>query len=108
MELFVADKYNIVQIEVVNINNPSMDGSCQYFDPSTLEAIINLVTKQRVMVTSLTGANLCELSPCSPSPCQNGGTCALTDVVGGYECTCHHGYTGVNCALDVDECKQGE
>ena len=102
------DKFSVVQIELTNIDNPSSDGSCQYFDPSQLTDTINSITKQRVVVTTTSGSNLCELSPCSPSPCQNGSTCALKDVVGGYECTCQSGYTGVNCTLDVDECNQSE
>ena len=104
----LEDKFSVVQIEVTNINNPSIDGNCQYFDPSHLANAINSITKQRVMVTRSSGSNLCELSPCGPSPCQTGGTCALEDVLGGYECTCESGYTGVNCTLDVDECSQSE
>ena len=95
-------------MELVNINNPSMDGSCQYFDPLTLEATINSITNQKVMVTSLTGDNLCKLSPCSPSPCKNGGMCTLADVMGGYKCTCSLGYAGVKCTIDVNECMRGE
>jgi hypothetical protein len=32
---------------------------------------------------------------CSPNPCQNGGTCAVTNS--SYTCTCTGGYTGTNC-----------
>ena len=62
------------------------------------------------MVTSVSGSNLCELSPCSPSPCQNGGICAVKKgVKGNYECTfCRQGYSGVNCTDDVNECNQGK
>ena len=60
------------------------------------------------MVASISGSNLCKLSPCSPSPCQNGGTCSLRDVIGGYECTCQSGYTGKNCSVDIDECTESE
>jgi len=98
----------VVQIEVTDIDNPSGDRSCQYFDPSQLVATISSVTKQTVMVSSLSGSNLCELSPCSPSPCQNGGRCALKDVLAGYECFCRRGYEGVNCTVDIDECSQGK
>ena len=103
-----ADKFDVVQIEVTNINNPSDDRTCQYFDPSQLEATINSVTKERVMVARLSGSDLCELSPCSPSPCQNGGECAQKDVSGGYECSCRRGFEGVNCTVNIDECSQGK
>ena len=34
------------------------------------------------------------LNPCSSNPCQN-GTCS--SLASGYKCTCHSGYSGVNC-----------
>lgn len=105
----LVDKFNVVELELTNINNPNEDGGCQYFDPSRLASTINSITKQRVMVTKVSGSNLCDLSPCSPSPCQNGGTCSLEEgVVGGYECACRQGYMGLNCTLDVNECELGE
>ncbi|XP_030376578.1 protein crumbs isoform X3 [Scaptodrosophila lebanonensis] len=40
---------------------------------------------------------------CATQPCQNGGECA--DLPNGdFECTCARGWTGRNCANDVDEC----
>lgn len=95
-------------MELVNINNPNRDKGCHYFDPSQFEAKINSITKLRVMVANMSGPNLCELSPCSPSPCQNSGTCTQKEVAGGYECTCQRGYTGVNCTVDVDECSESK
>ena len=99
----------MVQVELTNINNPSQDGSCQFFDPSAVVGSIQSATTQRVVVTGLSGTNLCELTPCSPSPCKNSGICSERDgVKGNYECAfCRLGYTGVNCTADVDECAEG-
>ena len=61
------------------------------------------------MITEVQGVDICDVSPCLPSPCKNGGSCELNDrVFGGYECTCSEGYTGVNCTLDVKECTEGK
>ena len=103
---YVSDKFHVVQVEIADINNPSADGRCHYFDPSRLKTAIQSITKQRVMVSGVSGANLCSLSPCSPSPCQNGAKCS--DVLGSYECSCRQGFTGVNCSTDRDECAQSE
>ncbi|XP_068155556.1 protein crumbs isoform X3 [Drosophila tropicalis] len=40
---------------------------------------------------------------CATQPCQNGGEC-LDLPNGDYECKCSRGWTGRNCANDVDEC----
>lgn len=97
-------------MELADISNPSTDGSCQYFEPSMLATAIESITGFRVVITGVSGSNLCELTPCSPSPCHNGGTCAVREgVKGNYECTfCRQGYTGVNCTEDVNECDQGK
>jgi hypothetical protein len=41
-----------------------------------------------------------------PAPCTNGATCnAVTQVVGGdYTCSCAAGYSGTNCATNINEC----
>jgi hypothetical protein len=39
---------------------------------------------------------------CNPNPCQNGGTCQASGS--GYSCTCASGWTGTNCAEDINEC----
>ena len=36
-------------------------------------------------------------SPCSSSPCQHGGTCFITNVLGDYNCVCDTDYVGQNC-----------
>ncbi len=92
------------------INNPAADGICHYFDPKIIETAINQAAADNIetMVTAVQGDNLCEISPCSPSPCRNGGTCSIDkEVTGGYQCLCRQGYRGDNCTLDVDECTQG-
>ena len=33
------------------------------------------------------------INDCDPNPCKNNGTC--TDLIGGYNCTCTSGFTGI-------------
>lgn len=59
------------------------------------------------MVCAQNGQCLCPenkvCNQCATQPCQNGGACLdLPD--GDYECKCSRGWTGRNCANDVDEC----
>ena len=35
------------------------------------------------------------INDCASNPCLNHGTC--TDIVKGYNCSCHPGYSGVMC-----------
>ena len=66
---------------------------------------MNDLTSTTVMVTGVSGENICEESVCLPNPCQNGGACQLSDdATGGYECSCRDGYTGNDCSEDVNEC----
>ena len=104
--IYIADEFSVLQLNLT-INKPNSEARCQYFDPSLLEATINSVTNRRVMVTNVSGSNLCDINPCSPSPCNNGGTCSLKNVIEGYECTCTQGYSGINCSLDINECDLG-
>ena len=39
------------------------------------------------------------------SPCQNGATCK--DKIADYQCVCAEGWTGRNCAVDINECELG-
>ena len=64
-------------------------------------------TKMSTTVTSIEGGNVCELSPCLPNPCTNGGVCSISDVENGYVCACRSGYIGENCTQDRDECANG-
>ena len=94
---------------IADINNPNQNGSCNNFDPNHLKDVLQTATNLTVVITAVSGTNLCELSPCSPSPCHNGGTCTMNNQVeGNYECSsCRQGYAGVNCTEDVNECDQG-
>jgi hypothetical protein len=40
-------------------------------------------------------------NPCSPNPCQNGGTCSKTGSKK-YSCACASGYSGTNCETPFD------
>ena len=105
--LYNVDKFNVVELEINDVNNPIPDENCQYFDPKSLESVLNQLTNQKAMVTNAQGEGLCETTPCTPSPCQNGGTCSLNEqVMGGYECECRQEYLGVNCTEDENECNQ--
>jgi len=42
-----------------------------------------------------------QTSPCTPNPCQNGGTCTVTGTTT-YSCACADGYTGTNCQTPHD------
>ncbi len=42
--------------------------------------------------------------PCSPEPCQNGGTCAPSTDYRSHTCSCGAFWTGDNCETDVNEC----
>ena len=74
-----------------------------------MQSTINDLTRQTTLITGVEGSNICDVSACLPTPCQNRGTCSLNDrSLGGYECSCADGYTGTNCAQDVPECAEGE
>uniref|UniRef100_A0A5F4W9T3 Neurogenic locus notch homolog protein 1 n=1 Tax=Callithrix jacchus TaxID=9483 RepID=A0A5F4W9T3_CALJA len=45
--------------------------------------------------------------PCSPSPCQNGGTCRPTGDTT-HECACLPGFTGQNCEENIDDCPENK
>ncbi len=50
---------------------------------------------------SLSSSNFLEITPCDPSPCENGGTCDPFSFV----CLCLVGFTGVTCETNIDECQ---
>ena len=74
--------------------------------------------------------DMCEvdIDECAPGPCLNGGTCTVSnsnhtgtqnlfemcgksavpqDQVNGYHCLCEHGFDGLDCGRNIDECASG-
>jgi len=45
-------------------------------------------------------------SPCSLSPCQNGGTCVANYKYDTFECLCDKGFSGKSCEKDPESCKK--
>ena len=41
--------------------------------------------------------NECQVTPCSSSPCQNGGTCSIDGST--YDCQCSADYSGNECQI---------
>ena len=59
---------------------------------STFVAIQKFGTVQfSLQVQIFTG----DITSCNPTPCQNGGTCAVSGT--SYTCSCTSGYGGTNC-----------
>ena len=50
-------------------------------------------TDSHITVCNLSTA----LDPCSPSPCQNGGSCVSTGPPSQYSCQCVEGFEGDSC-----------
>lgn len=44
-----------------------------------------------------------DINECVKSPCRNAAICHNT--MGGYQCLCQPGYTGLKCETDTDDCK---
>ena len=81
---------------------------CVHLSLKLVQDTLTTLSGMTTMITAATGDNLCEVTSCSPSPCQNQGSCLLDDsVMGGYRCACQDGYQGAECEEDVDECLAG-
>ena len=63
-----------------------------------------LLSLTRLHMMLLAFARVCSLAvsadACNPSPCENGGSCAL-DPGGGHICTCAAGFGGMSCQTDT-------
>ena len=54
-------------------------------------------------ISRVLGRNCSEdINECSPSPCENNGTCY--DLIAQYKCNCSSNYTGKNCDIRIDPC----
>jgi len=59
-------------------------------------------TEPNAIPTCVNGTFVCNLDPCSSSPCSNGATCIGT--INGYSCVCPAPFSGANCQTTIDEC----
>jgi len=90
---------NWIVIWVFNMNCNSCDFS----------VVLNEIVVDRCKTldnnVSLFSGDHCERQDyCASSPCRNGAECrSLEDS---YKCTCAPGFTGPNCADDIDECER--
>ena len=108
---------------VIQLNNPSEDGTCHNLDSHFVEVsslvtipqmvsnlflqqLLENATQLNVEVTDVTAqSGFCDSGPCYPDPCINGGMCSLNaNSSNGFECACPDTFTGDLCEVDVDEC----
>lgn len=74
-----------------------------------MQTVINDVTRLNALVTGVEGSDVCEVTPCMPTPCKNRGVCSLDNLsIGGYVCSCADGYTGTDCEEDILECAESK
>ncbi|XP_071842854.1 uncharacterized protein [Apostichopus japonicus] len=45
-----------------------------------------------------------EIFPCEPNPCQNGGSCIVSQDSTTYSCNCVTGYSGATCGVQTSPC----
>ncbi|XP_040295360.1 protein HEG homolog 1 isoform X2 [Bufo bufo] len=72
--------------------------------PSTTPAVRSAVTGTPSTTTRLRANPTTAASPCSSSPCQNGGLCVESGGSKSYRCDCPSSWSGDLCNTDVDEC----
>ncbi|XP_044152911.1 protein HEG homolog 1 [Bufo gargarizans] len=72
--------------------------------PSTTPAVRSAVTGTPSTTTRLRATATTAASPCSSSPCQNGGLCVESGGSKSYRCDCPSSWSGDLCNTDVDEC----
>lgn len=67
--------------------------------------IIIKINKGCVCNSGYTGDGItCTTIPCSPNPCQNGGTCSSEDGTS-FSCNCAGtGFNGLTCNNNIDDC----
>ncbi|XP_022805572.1 uncharacterized protein LOC111342725 isoform X2 [Stylophora pistillata] len=83
-----------------NIGPPIKDHLiCQLSDSNHVQHPKDLVTREGFTYQS-------SKTPCSSSPCQNGGTCSANYEENTFNCLCVEGFIGAYCEKDAVSCKE--
>src|SRR6218665_495858 len=45
---------------------------------------------------------------CGSNPCHSRAVCETSPINGTYVCSCHTGWNGTDCTVDIDECRESK